>query len=150
MNRVAESSEDPSSTSKKPSSTRKPRSKAYVFFFFSVSYHKPHFIYVVVGNLSRLKTMTTSQLLIPLLVSKFAVTRQSASNTSRINLNAERWNFITSSASDVACLLILAVDRLTRSVLGRSIEHDVIRNHRRPYSMFFIFKYMPGVDSGFK
>lgn len=129
MNPFAELSEDPSSTSKIPSSTRKPRSKACVSFF--VSYHKPHFIFVV-GNQSRLKTMITSQLLIPLSVSKFAVTRQSASNTSRINLNAERWNLITSSASDVACLLILAVNRLTRSVLGRSTELDVIRNHRKP------------------
>ena len=129
MNRVAELSEDPSSTSKKPLSTRKPQSKAYVSFL--VSYHMSHFIFVV-ENLSRLKTMITSQLLILLLVLKFAAMRQSASNTSRINLNAERWNLITSSASDVACLLILAVNRLTRSVLGRSIEHDVIRNHRKP------------------
>ena len=44
MNRVAELSENPSSTSKKPSSTRKPHSKAYVSFFF-VSY-KLHFIFV--------------------------------------------------------------------------------------------------------
>jgi hypothetical protein len=129
MNRVAGLSEDPSSTSKRPLSSRKPHSKAYVPFF--VSYHKPHFIFVV-GNLSRVKTMITSQLLILLLVSEFAATRQSASNTSRINLNAERWNFITSSACDVACLLILAVNRLTRSVLGRSTERDVIRNHRKP------------------
>ena len=109
-------------------------------FLLLVSYYKPHFIFVV-GNLSRLKTMITSQLLIPLLVSKFAATRQSASNTSRINLNAEKWNLITSSASNVACLLILAVNRLTRSVLGRSTERDVIRNHRKPYSKFYIFKY---------
>ena len=129
MNRVAELSENPSSTSKKPSSIRKSHSKAYVSFFL-VS-HKLHFIFVV-GNLSRLKTMITSQLLIPLLVSEFAVTRQSASNTFRINLNAERWNLITSSVFDVACLLILAVNRLTRSVLGRSTECDVIRNHRKP------------------
>jgi hypothetical protein len=128
MNRVAELSEDPSSTSKKPLSARKPHSKAYVSFFVS---YKLHFIFVV-GNLSRLKTMITSQLLIPLLVSEFDVTRQSASNTFRINLNAERWNFITSSVFDVGCLLILAVNRRTRSVLGRSTERDVIRNHRKP------------------
>ena len=129
MNRVAELSENPSPRSKKPSSTRKPHSKTCVIFF--VSYHKPYFIFVV-GNLSRLKTMITSQLLIPLSVSEFVVTRQNALNTSRISLNVERWNLIMSSASDVACLSILAVNRLTRSVLGRSTEYDVIRNHRKP------------------
>ena len=45
MNRVAQLSEDPSPTSKKPSSTRKPHSKACVSFF--VSYHKPQFIYLL-------------------------------------------------------------------------------------------------------
>ena len=40
INHVVEPSEDPSSATKKPLSTRKPQSKTYVFFFFV---HKPSF-----------------------------------------------------------------------------------------------------------
>jgi len=83
--------------------------------------------------------MTTSQLLIPRLASKFDVTRQNVLNTSRINQNVGRWNLIISNASDAANLSISAVSRLTPFALGKSTERGVIRNKRRPEGKFYIF-----------